>query len=84
LVQLTVRKDFFAPIFGLLLWIVFPSIGRTQDGGTWELGASMPVLRQELATGVLDGKVYVLGGYDENRSSTATVEVYNPATNTWT
>ena len=44
----------------------------------------MPVLRQELATGVLDGKVHVLGGYDENRSSTATVEVYNPATNTWT
>jgi N-acetylneuraminic acid mutarotase len=82
--QLTVRKDFSAPIFGLLLWIVFASTGRTQDGGTWELRAPMPVLRQELATGVLDGKVYVLGGYDENRSSTATVEVYNPATNTWT
>jgi N-acetylneuraminic acid mutarotase len=44
----------------------------------------MPVLRQELATGVLDGKVYVLGGYDESRNSTATVQVYNPATNTWT
>ena len=43
----------------------------------------MPVFRQELATAVLDGKVYVLGGYDENRRSTATVEVYNPATDTW-
>ena len=78
------RKVFSAPIFGLLLCIVFASTGRTQDGGTWELRAPIPVLRQELATGVLDGKVYVLGGYDENRSSTATVEVYNPATNTWT
>jgi N-acetylneuraminic acid mutarotase len=82
--QVTVRKDFSAPVFGLLLWIVFVSTGKTQEGGTWELRAPMPVLRQELATGVLDGKVYVLGGYDENRSSTATVEVYNPTTNTWT
>ena len=78
------RQHFSVPIFGLLLWIVFPSTGRTQDGGTWRLGASLPVFRQELATGVLDGKVYVLGGYDENRSSTDTVEVYNPSTNTWT
>ena len=43
----------------------------------------MPVKRQEIATAVLDGKVYVLGGYDEMRRSTATVEVYNPTTDTW-
>ena len=43
----------------------------------------LPVRRQEIATGALNGKVYVLGGYDENRSSTATVEVYDRATNTW-
>ena len=78
------RPRFSAAIFSVLLWIAFVSTGRTQNGGTWELRAPMPVLRQELATGVLDGKVYVLGGYDENRRSTATVEVYNPATNTWT
>jgi N-acetylneuraminic acid mutarotase len=78
-----VRQDFSVPIFGLLLWIVSPSTGRTQDGGTWDLGAPMPVLRQETATSALNGRVYVLGGYDENRSSTATVEVYNPTTDTW-
>jgi N-acetylneuraminic acid mutarotase len=43
----------------------------------------MPVRRQELATGALNGRVYVIGGYDENGISTATVEVYNPATDTW-
>jgi N-acetylneuraminic acid mutarotase len=43
----------------------------------------MPVRRQETATSALNGRVYVLGGYDENRSSTATVEVYNPTTDTW-
>ena len=77
------RQPFSAPIFGLLLCFVFASTGRTQDGGTWDLGAPMPVRRQETATSALNGRVYVLGGYDENRSSTATVEVYNPTTDTW-
>jgi N-acetylneuraminic acid mutarotase len=43
----------------------------------------MPVHRQELATSALNGKIYVLGGYDELRNSTATVEVYNPISDTW-
>ena len=34
--------------------------------------------------GVLSGKLYVLGGYNEVGNSTDTVELYNPATNTWT
>ena|SRR5215469_10033576 len=28
--------------------------------------------------------LYVLGGYDEDSNSTATMEVYNPITGTWT
>ena len=43
----------------------------------------MPVARQELATGVLNGKLYVIGGYDAGGNSTATVQVYNPTTDTW-
>jgi N-acetylneuraminic acid mutarotase len=46
--------------------------------------APMSVYRQELATGALSGKLYVLGSYDAFRASTATVQVYNPTTNTWT
>src|SRR6187399_1301515 len=56
---------------------------RAQNGGTWQTLAPMPSFRQELASAVLDGKVYVMGGLDENVVSTATVEVYNPATNSW-
>jgi N-acetylneuraminic acid mutarotase len=44
----------------------------------------MPLSRQELATAVLSGKLYVIGGYDAFRASTATVQVHNPTTNTWT
>jgi hypothetical protein len=34
--------------------------------------------------GGAERKLYVLGGYDLAGTSTATVEVYNPVTNTWT
>jgi len=37
----------------------------------------MPARRQEIATGALSGRAYVLGGYDKNGNFTATVEVYN-------
>src|SRR2546429_9830104 len=79
-----VQQIFPAPIFGLLFWLIFVSTGRTQNGGTWQTRAPMPVSRQELATGVLNGKVYVVGGYDADAHSTATVQVYNPTTDTWT
>ena len=78
------RWNFSASVFGLLLWLIFVSTGRTQSGGTWQLGTPMPVARQELATGALDGKMYVIGGYDADGNSTATVQVYDPITDTWT
>ena len=74
------RRNFSASVFGIFFWLIFVDIVSAQRGGTWELGASMPVARQELATGVLDGRVYVIGGFDENGSSTATVQVYDPLT----
>jgi N-acetylneuraminic acid mutarotase len=78
-----VRQNFPAAIFGLLSWLIFVSTGRTQNGGTWQTGAPMPLSRQELATGALNGKVYVIGGYDAAGASTATVQVYDPTTDTW-
>jgi N-acetylneuraminic acid mutarotase len=77
------RQVLSAPTFVVLCWILFASTGKTQDGGTWETRAPMPVRRQELGTGTLNGRVYVIGGYDEDRRSTATVEVYDPAADTW-
>ena len=78
------RRNFSASVFGLFFWLIFVSIGWAQTGGAWQLGLPMPAARQELATEVLDGKVYVIGGYDENGNSTATVQVYDPIADTWT
>jgi N-acetylneuraminic acid mutarotase len=77
------RQHLPACVFGLLLWLIFVSTGWTQNGGTWQTRVPMPFSRQELATGVLNGKLYVIGGFDAGGRSTATVQVYNPTTNTW-
>jgi len=61
-------------------------VGSTSEGqiapGSWVTLAPMPSARQELATAALNGKIYVIGGF-ENSVSSNTVAVYDPATNTW-
>jgi N-acetylneuraminic acid mutarotase len=64
------------------LWLAVATSGQA-GGDTWQTLAPMPAARQELATAVLNGKIYVIAGYDENGNSTDSVFVYNPATNTW-
>ena len=43
----------------------------------------MPTARTEVAGVVLDGKIYVIGGYDESGKTTDVVEVYDPHTDRW-
>ncbi|HEV2842047.1 MAG TPA: kelch repeat-containing protein [Chthoniobacterales bacterium] len=68
-------------IFSLVL--AAASDGQTV-GGTWQQLAPMSTDRQELASALLNGKIYVMGGLNADGVSTNTVEVYNPATNSWT
>lgn len=56
---------------------------HAQTGGVWQTLAPMPAMRQELATAVLNGKIFVIGGYDVDGNSTATVEIYDPNNDTW-
>ena len=68
-------KEFFRRSLRSALLFTFVSTGRGQNGGTWQTLAPMPVERQELATAVLNGKIYILGGYDAEGRSTDTVHV---------
>jgi N-acetylneuraminic acid mutarotase len=72
-----------SPIFRLFFWLTFVSAAAAQTGGSWQSLAPMPTGRQELATAALNGKIYVIGGYDGVPRSTNIVEVYDPGTNTW-
>lgn len=69
---------------GLVISLLLPwPVGGQNGGGTWQDLAPMPSARQELATAVLNGKIFVIAGYDSKGASTDSVFVYNPNTNTW-
>ncbi|NLY44128.1 MAG: S8 family serine peptidase [Clostridiaceae bacterium] len=51
---------------------------------TWTTKASMPTARAGLKAVELNGKIYAIGGYDENGNVVGTVEEYDPVTDTWT
>jgi N-acetylneuraminic acid mutarotase len=51
---------------------------------TWATKAPMPTARDGLALGVMNGKLYAIGGRNSVFGSALnTVEVYDPTTNTW-
>src|ERR1700682_161977 len=71
---------------GLVIWLLLAAASNGQTGGgEWVTLKYMPSERQELATAVLNGKIYVLAGYEDMNPprSTRTVDVYNPPTDTW-
>jgi N-acetylneuraminic acid mutarotase len=54
---------------------------------TWSTKAPMPTPRHSLGVGVVNGVLYAIGGHNSAVNASgllATVEAYNPATNTWT
>lgn len=67
----------------LLLVVGLPAIGAFAADGYWFERADMPTARQEILPGTLDGKIYVTGGWIETGGITDLVEVFDPATNTW-
>jgi|GEM_PF-3155841 len=48
----------------------------------WVTKAAMPTARENLGVAVVDGKIYVIGGY--NRTALGVNECYDPATDSWT
>jgi RNA polymerase sigma factor (sigma-70 family) len=67
-------------------------LAPARGGGTWTQKADMPTARCWSGAAVVDGKIYVIGG-SMNRDpdidsvyppTTAAVEEYDPATDTWT
>lgn len=59
------------------------------ENNIWRKGADVPTARAASTTAVIDGRIYVMGGYagidnrGENFKVLKTVEVYDPQTDTW-
>jgi hypothetical protein len=56
---------------------------------SWANGAPSPIVRAEAVGGMVNGKLYVMGGFNDEGSDTTFIplqsrcDVYDPATNTW-
>ena len=69
--------------FSVLLFLCGANLLAQTPNGQWITLKYMPSERQEISTAALNGKIYVIAGFNEDVRSTATVDVYNPATDTW-
>jgi N-acetylneuraminic acid mutarotase len=49
----------------------------------WSTRSNLLAANSEMAVGELDGRIYVMGGYPASRVTTATVQVYDAASNRW-
>jgi N-acetylneuraminic acid mutarotase len=67
----------------LLIATVSMAAGQTEalSHNTWTAGASMPTALVGSASAVLEGQIYVIGGF--NGSFVADTQIYNPVTNSW-
>lgn len=57
---------------------------QTSADGAWEGLAPMPTPCQLPSAAVVDSKVYLIGGYKPGAGTVSSVQMYDPATNTWT
>src|SRR5438270_12703292 len=71
--------------FIILTFLASLGLSAMQTGfrGVWFRAAPMPSARQEISTAVINGRIFVIGGFDSAGASTSTVEVYDPTTNSW-
>jgi Kelch motif len=72
-----------AGLFLITLSVSAQSAQAESDLGTWRTAAPMPTKRTEVVAAALDGKIYVVGGFEKpslgnvmNFSITPSVEMY--------
>src|SRR2546421_249104 len=61
-----------------------PSFSVIAGSGSWTTKARMPTGRYLLGVAAVNGTLYAVGGFNGAGDYVATVEVYDPVTNTWT
>ncbi len=80
-----VMKRIVVSLFSLsLLVAIVQAALQAGSRGGWATLAPVPAARQEISTAVLDGKIYVIAGFNSSAGNTNNVYVYDPESNTWT
>jgi len=78
------KRHFVCILINLIITglLIIPSMSLAQKDA-WTEKAPMHTAKSTVATCVVDGKIYAIGGWDGTKPL-ATVEVYDPIKNTWT
>ncbi len=79
------NKNLLSLIIGTsgLILLSAEAFAQIQPRGRWFTRAPLPTPRQEMPLALLDGKIYVPGGFNRNGNGLAIVEVFEPAANRW-
>jgi len=81
------KRDGLKILYIVSLSILLGGVGirPSQAEDSWTAKTPMPTERLDSVTGVVNGKIYVIGGWVPPKGAkTNKVEVYDPATDTWT
>jgi N-acetylneuraminic acid mutarotase len=88
---ISLLSPLFVGLFVIALTAPTQSAQLEQDLGTWRTAAPLPTKRTEVAAAAVDGKIYVVGGFETpglgnmmNFAITPSVEMYDTATDRWT
>jgi len=57
--------------------------GSFSAGNLWSSMAPMPTARSDFGAAAANGKIYAIGGIDDNGGVLDTVDVYDPSSNSW-
>jgi N-acetylneuraminic acid mutarotase len=72
----------------ILMALNVSSTGRTDENAwpplKWQKAAPSPFARVEAPAAVVNGKIYLFGGFTEDLEASNQVDVYDPARDTWT
>ena len=60
-----------------------PATSPASPALQWKKGAPSPFARVEAPTAVVDGKMYLFGGFVKGLGASNEVDVYDPATDAW-
>ncbi|WP_128895707.1 Kelch repeat-containing protein [Longirhabdus pacifica] len=78
------KKIFSLLLIMAMVFTIVPMGALAADsGGTWEIGTPMNIGRHDPGVVEVQGKIYAIGGRNSTNSWQYTVEMYDPASDTW-
>ena len=82
--SLNITKFRITIIHGIAIAFIISGIDVLAQNKGWSIKAPLETGRGFVSGAILDGKIYLTGGFTQDHSATPSVEVYDPATDSWT